>query len=434
MDRFIANHLITMASPDALPIADGVVDVDGGSIIWSGARSDAPDRPGAVVREIQGVLMPGLVDIHCHTPMVLVRGAGEGLPVDRWLAEVMWPREAKLTADDVAAGMRWGATELLSGGITTSVEMYFHSGAVAEAAADVGLRSLVTAPVLEDEQLVAFGTWREQLDYISELANQYADHPLIDVGIGPHAAYSVSDTCMHAIADLAQREDLLVHIHVAEQQWEDDAVRERTGLGAPAYLDASGVLDARVLAAHGVWLQESEIELFAAKSVAIAHCPCSNTKHASGIAPVTTMLEAGIRVGIATDGPASHHRLDMFEEMRTAIRLARVLSGDAQILGAHRALWMATAGAADAIDRDDLGRLTPGARADMVAITPTSAFGPMVERDEDPILRTVWSGSPSAITDVWVNGRHVVDTGHVTTVDRDEVQAKAVERAARLVS
>jgi 5-methylthioadenosine/S-adenosylhomocysteine deaminase len=434
MERYISDHLITMSRPGARAIADGVVDVKNGAVVWSGPASEAPERPDAVVHHISGILMPGLVDIHCHTPMVLLRGAGEGLPVDRWLQEVMWPREARLTREDVAAGMRWGATELLTAGVTTTVEMYFHSGGVAEAAADVGLRSLVTAPILEDDQLAAFGSWQDQLEYIGELNHRYAHHPLIDVGIGPHAAYSVSDECMRAITAMSADQDLLVHIHVAEQQWEDAAVRERTGMGAPAYLDSVGLLEGRVLAAHGVWLDESEIELFASKNVAVAHCPCSNTKHASGIADVRAMLDAGVRVGIATDGPASHHRLDMFEEMRTALRLARVSTGDAQALNAANALWMATAGAADAIDRSDLGRLVAGARADMVALEIGSAFEPMVEPDEHIEVRTVWSGSPAAVTDVWVEGRRVVADRTVTTVDAREARSEAIQRAARIVS
>lgn len=434
MDRYIADHLITMERADGPSVAGGVVDVEDGAVVWSGSIQDAPEAADASVHRITGILMPGIVDIHCHTPMVLLRGAGEGLSVDRWLNEVMWPREARLTREDVAAGMRWGATELLRGGVTTTVEMYFHSRGVAEAAVDVGLRSVVTAPILEDEQLTAFGTWQEQLDDIAELERSYADHRLIDVGIGPHAAYSVSDECMRAIADLAAERDLLVHIHVAEQQWEDAAVRERYGSSAPAYLDSVGILDGRVLAAHGVWLDAAEIERFATRNVAVAHCPCSNMKHASGIAPVRAMLDAGIRVGIATDGPASHHRLDLFEEMRTAIRLARVSSGDAQALDARQALWMATAGAADAIDRPDLGRLVPGARADMVALEVGSAFGPLVEPEVDMRVRSVWSGSPAAVTDVWVEGRRVVADRTVTSIDAEEARTEARERAVRIAS
>ncbi len=432
MERYRAETLITMSDRSAPAISDGVVDVTDGIIVWSGRASEAPNRPGATTHRISGILMPGMVNAHCHTPMVLLRGAGEGLPVGRWLEEVMWPREAKLTPSDVHIGMLWGASEMLGNGITTTAEMYFHSQALAEAAVEAGLRSVVTAPILEDSQLAGFGTWREQLDDLIELHRRWENHPLVEIGIGPHAAYSVSDECMRAIVDVAAGSDMLVHIHVAEQEWEDAAIRERTGMSAPAYLESLGMLEGRVLAAHAVWLSDAEIEMLARHDVAVAHCPCSNMKHASGFAPVRKMLDAAMRVAIATDGPASHHRLDLFEEMRTAVRLARVSSGNAQALTEADALWMTTAGAADAIDRPDLGRLTVGSRADMVSLGSDSSFGPVIADEYDAISRVVWSGSPAVVSNVWVDGRQVVVAGHVTSVDVAAVAAEGTLRASSL--
>ncbi|HVR33327.1 MAG TPA: amidohydrolase family protein [Acidimicrobiia bacterium] len=431
MDRFVADILLTMADEHTAPIRRGAVDVDQGRVVWSGPVDTAPERD-APVHQVDGILMPGMVDIHCHTPMLLLRGAGEGLPVDRWLHEVMWPREARLTADDVRAAMRVGAAELLGNGITTSVEMYFHGQAVAEGASEVGMRSVVTAPIIEDAQLSGFGRWEDQVDEMLAMAERWATNELIEVGLGPHAAWSVSDACLRRLSEISAEMEMLVHIHVAEQEWEDAAVREKTGLAAPAYLDSLGLLDGRILAAHGVWLTDEDISLLGRKHASVAHCPCSNTKHASGVARVADMTAAGIKVGIATDGPASHHRLDLFEEMRTAIRLARVRSGDAQQFDTDTALWMTTAGAADAIGRFDLGRLTPGARADMVALSGSSALHPVIEEEDDPVARVVWSGSPSAVTSVWVGGNQVVESGAVTTIDRAAAVRELDERAERL--
>ena len=431
MDRFVADVLLTMADEHSAPIRRGAVDVEQGRVVWSGPVDSAPESD-ATVHQVDGILMPGMVDIHCHTPMLLLRGAGEGLPVDRWLHEVMWPREAKLTADDVRAAMRVGAAELISNGITTSVEMYFHGQAVAEAASGVGMRSVVTAPIIEDPQLSGFGRWEDQVDEMLAMAERWATDDLIEVGLGPHAAWSVSEACLRRLSEVAAETGMLVHIHVAEQEWEDAAVRQKTGLAAPAYLDSLGLLDGRFLAAHGVWLSDEDISLLGHKQASVAHCPCSNTKHASGVARVADMTAAGIKVGIATDGPASHHRLDLFEEMRTAIRIARITSGDAQQFGTDTALWMTTAGAADAIGRHDLGRLTPGARADMVALSGSSALHPVIEEEDDPIARVVWSGSPGAVTDVWVGGNPVVESGAVTTIDRAAAVRELDERAERL--
>ena len=432
MDRYEADLLLTMARGQP-PVADGVVDVDRGKVVWSGPKAQAPERSGATVHRVEGILMPGMVNTHAHTPMVLLRGAGEGLPVDRWLHEVMWPREARLTPEDVDVGMQAGAAELLANGITTSVEMYFHGDSVARGAVEAGLRCVVTAPVIEDAQLDRFGTWEEQLDEMVATRDRWASNDLIEVGLGPHAAYSLSDGCLRQIAEIASATGMLVHIHVAEEEWEDGAVRERSGMSAPAYLESVGLLDARVLAAHAVWMLDDDIEIFARHRVAVAHCPCSNSKHGSGVARVRALRSAGIRVGIGTDGPASHHRLDLFEEMRTAIRLGRIKEGDAGFLPAHEALRMVTAGAADAIDRPDLGRLVAGSWADMVAISSDEpAFHPVIPGEDDPVSRLVWAGSPKAVRSVWVGGRRVVQDGRVTSIDVDAMRTDMTERARRL--
>jgi 5-methylthioadenosine/S-adenosylhomocysteine deaminase len=435
MDRYIADLLITMSDDHPAPLKSGVVDVENGRVVWSGPASESPPRADVTIHRIEGILMPGMVNIHCHTPMVLLRGAGEGLPVDRWLREVMWPREAKLTPDDVRVGMQMGAAELLSNGVTTSVEMYFYPHAIAEGANAAGLRCIVTPPVIEDEQLPKFGTWQAQLDEMVSAQERWSSNDDIEIGIGPHSAGSVSEVCLRRIADLAAETGMLVHIHVSEHQQEGVLVRKQTGHSAASYLESIGLLQARVLAAHSVWMSDDDIEIFARNDVSVAHCPCSNSKHASGVARVDDMLSAGIRMGIATDGPASHHRLDLFEEMRMAIRLARIHHGNADLFPAARALRMVTAGAADAIGHPDLGRLQPGSRADMVAISKTApALNPVISQEDDPISRIVWSGSPSAISAVWVGGRKVVDKGRVTTMDLDELASEMTERAQRLAS
>ncbi len=434
MDRYLCDLLITMGDgARSRPIADAAIDVEDGRVVWSGPATEAPARPGHSVHAVAGVVVPGFVNSHCHTPMVLLRGAGEGLPVDRWLKEVMWPREARLTPDDVRVGMQVGGAELLANGITTSVEMYFHGQAVAEGAASVGLRCVVTAPVIEDAALGGLGPWEGQLDEMVATRERWAGSDLVDVGLGPHAAYSLTDACLRRIAEVATDAAMLVHIHLAEQEWEDAAVRERAGMSAPAHLESLGLFEADVLAAHAVWVSATDIEILAGHDVAVAHCPCSNAKHASGIAPVGELVEAGVRVGIATDGPASHHRQDLFEEMRTAIRLARVHHGDAERFSPAEALHMVTAGAADAIGRPDLGRLTPGSCADMVSLSQSAAaLAPVIPGEDDVVSRLVWSGSPALVTDVWVGGRRVVEAGAVTTLDVAAATADMTARARRL--
>ena len=438
MDRHLCDVLVTMDGPVGAvppPVIDGAVDVDGdGRIIWCGPAADAPDTdPDTIVRS--GILMPSLINAHCHTPMVLLRGAGEGLPVDRWLREVMWPRESKLTPGDVHAGMVLGAAEMLANGITASVEMYFAGQAMAEGAEQVGMRCLITPGVIEDPDFTLTGPWPDQIEEMVALRDRWAGSDLIEVGMAAHAAYSVSRECLTAITARAAETGMAVHIHLAEQQWEDAAVRERSGgLAAPEYLESLGMLEGDVIAAHGVWLTPDNIEVLARNGTAVVHCPCSNAKHASGVAPVTEMQAAGLRLAIGTDGPASHHRLDLFEEMRTAIRTARIRSGDAQTFGPAEALRMTTAGAAEVMGRGgELGRLAPGYWADMMALSPSEpALHPVIAGEDDPLSRIVWSGSPGAISAVWVAGRKVVADGRVLTTDVTEAVTEAETRARRV--
>ena len=432
--RYEADHLIPM-DPAGVIHSPGAVDVENGRVTWVGRADRAPERKGAPVERVEGIMLPGMVNIHCHTPMVLLRGAGEDLPVDRWLREVMWPREARLEPEDVEMGMMAGAAELLAGGVTTSMEMYFYGQAVAAGAAAAGLRCVVTAPVIEDAQLSRFGAWQDQLDQMVDLAGRWEDSDLIRVGIGPHAVYSLSDRCMRGVAEAAAAHRMPVHIHVDEQEWEVEAVRRQTGMSATAYLGKIGLLNERTVAAHSVWVSPGDIDLLAEAGAGVAHCPCSNGKHASGIAPVQQMRKAGIPVGIATDGPASHHRLDLFEEMRTALRLARIRSQDAGVLTAHDALAMVTSEAADAIGRADLGRIAVGSPADLIAVsTDGAAFGPVVPEEDDLISRLVWSGSSDSVHSAWVGGRRVMAAGRVLTVDVDEARRDITRRAARLAA
>lgn len=428
--RFVADHLVTSA--DAAVLSPGVVDVVGDRVAWSGKHSDAPAFDGDVVR-LDGLVMPGMVNAHAHTPMLLLRGTGEGLPTDRWLVEVMWPREGRIVADDVTWAMRSGAGELLRNGITTTTEMYFFGDQMASAAAEAGLRAIVTAPVIEAADFSKFGDVSEQLDRIAAMRSAWSAHPLVDIGIGPHSAYSLSREALEAVAEFVAADPMLLHIHVAEQPNEGDGVRAATGLSVPAYLDGLGLLGPNTLAAHCVWMSPEDIEIFASRGVNVAHCPASNGRHASGSAPIGEMLDAGITIGLGTDGPASHDRLDLFQDMRAATWIARLRTMDASAMPARTVLAMATTQAAAAVGRSDLGRLTAGACADMVRVDVNGpGFDPVLD-DEQLIERLVWAGSPAVVRDVWVAGRQVVSDGVCTSVDVEAARHEVVARARELV-
>jgi 5-methylthioadenosine/S-adenosylhomocysteine deaminase len=431
IERYRAEYLWVGGSQSEL-LESGIVDVADGRVLWVGEADDAPIRSTVAQSDVAGLLMPGFVNTHAHTPMVLLRGAGEGLPVDRWLTEVVWPREGRLTPEDVYWGMRLGSAELLRNGVTTSVEMYFHADQVAHAASDAGLRCIVTPPVLEDAALNRLGTVEDQLRAATELAHEWAPSDLISVGLGPHSIYALSQDVLREVGRIGAAEEILIHIHLAEQSYENELCLERYGLPLVAYLEDIGLLDSHLLVAHGVWLSDDDQTSLAEYSVGVAHCPTSNGRHASGIAPIVDIRRHGIPVGLGTDGPASHSRLDMFTEMRLAIQLARLRARDAEVLAPREALAMATHEASEALARSDIGILEPGRWADMVNVAVDgSAFTPTLE-PEDLITHLVWSGSPADIRSVWVGGHQVVAGGRCLTVDVAEAQREVTVRARRL--
>jgi 5-methylthioadenosine/S-adenosylhomocysteine deaminase len=426
--RFTARALV-VGDRAGTVVPDAVLDVDDGLIGWAGSAAEAPPAGDAEVVPLPGILMPGLVNAHSHAPMVLFRGLGEGLPLERWLREVMWPREARLSGDDVEVAMTAASAELLANGVTTSVEMYFHPERIAATVRRTGARAVIATPLLP---LPGMPPLAEQLRAAVELATAAPADGIVEYGLGPHAAYTLPLPLLADAARAAREHGLLLHLHVAETVAEDAGLRAEHGCSVPALLAANDVLGGRVLAAHCVHLDDADLELWRAHDVAVAHCPASNAKLASGVAPLRRMLDRGIRVGLGTDGPASNDALDLFADLRLAAQLARITAGAATALPAAEAIWLATGAAADAIGRPDLGMLVAGRRADLVHVdTRDLAFEPVGDA-ADLLAHLVWSGGGRFVRDVWVGGAQVVAGGICTTVDVAALRVEVATRAARL--
>jgi 5-methylthioadenosine/S-adenosylhomocysteine deaminase len=437
--RLVADAVLPCDGSGAV-LRPGVVDIGpDGRIVQVGpvatAAESTSDGGEWTVRWVGGLLMPGLVNAHSHSPMTLLRGQGEGLPLDRWLREVIWPREARIEAEDVFWGMSLAAAELLRFGVTTTVEMYFHDDLLAQAVDAAGSRCVLTPGVVVAPGWERFGTWADRIDWTLQLREAYADHPRIEVGFGPHSAYALPDEAVAAVGEAARAAGAPVHLHLAETEHEGDEVSARHG-GAtvPQVLADLGLFDVdRVLAAHGVWLSEKDVALLASSGVAVAHCPSSNAKLASGTAAVSSLLRAGIPVGLGTDGPASNNDLDLWEEMRLAALLARQREEDPTVLPAPEVLALATAGGAAALGRPDIGALAPGRWADLIRLDlDDPGFVPVLS-DGDLAAHAVWSASRAAIRDVWVAGKQVVRDGECLTVDVGEACRRVQAAAARLV-
>jgi 5-methylthioadenosine/S-adenosylhomocysteine deaminase len=430
LQRFTARAVV-VGDRAGTVIPDVVLDVADGRIAWVGPAAEAPAADGAEVVELPGVLLPGLVNTHSHAPMVLFRGQGEGLPLDRWLQEVMWPREARLTPEDVEVAMTAASAEMLGNGVTTSVEMYFHPERIAAAVGRTGARAIIATPLLPLPGLPPFD---EQLKTAVELAAGAPGDGTVEYGIGPHAAYTVPLPVLRAAATAAREHGLLLNLHVAETATEGADLLARHGQSVPALLAAHDVLGGRVLAAHCVHMDDADLELWAEHDVAVSHCPASNAKLASGIAPLRAMLDRGIRVGMGTDGPASNDGLDLFADLRLAASLARLVGRSATALSAAEAFWLATGAAADAIGRPDLGQLEVGRRADLVHVDTRNLVFEPVGDPGDVLAHLVWSGAGRHVRDVWVGGRQVVADGASTTVDPEALRLDVAARAARLAA
>ncbi|RZT89192.1 5-methylthioadenosine/S-adenosylhomocysteine deaminase [Pseudonocardia sediminis] len=413
---------VALSCAPGFPIVrDAVLDVDTtGRIAFFGRAVDAPPSD-ATVRPLPGLLMPGMVNTHCHTPMSVLRGMGGDLPLMPWLTGVMWPAEALLTEQDAYAGMLAGCLDLLRTGCTTSVEMYFFTDAIADAVRAAGSRAVLTPGIIAAPGWDRLGTWEQMRDDVSARIDAHGLVPdadgRIEFGYGPHSAYTLPAEALASVGEHARARGALLHTHVAESLGEDAHLRDAHG-SVPALLEQTGTLGGRVLAAHSVHLSDADVDVFTRHAVAVAHCPGSNSKLAAGTARLLDLRRAGVRVGLGTDGPASCDDMDMWQQARLAGLLARVGADDAAALTAADVLLLATADAAHAIGRDDLGVLEAGRWADVVHVDTDDIAFVAPDDDAQLVSNLVWAGGSRLVRDVWVSGEQVVEDGEPTRSDR----------------
>jgi 5-methylthioadenosine/S-adenosylhomocysteine deaminase len=413
--------------------APGDVVIEDDRVAYVGA---AYDGPSDVRRDLSGfLLMPGLINAHTHSPMTLFRSLADDVDLQVFLHERVWPREIVLTSDDVYAGSLLANIEMLKAGVTTSVDMYFWEEDSAQAALDSGIRTVITPGILQAPAWEPIlGTWEKRTQDVLEFCRRWDGREgRISAGFGPHAPYTLPLEALGEISAVARDAGFPVHIHLVETAVERDSFNAQ-GRGSTAHvLGELGFFDAQVLAAHSIWLDPGDLEIFATKRVAVAHCPQSNAKLGAGIAQVTDMLRHGILVGLGTDGAATNNNLDLWEEMRLAPLLAKVTELDPKPVPATAALWMATRLGAEAIRRPEIGSLEPGRQADVVSITLQDTTAVPVFGTRTYVDHLVYSMGRHSVRSVWVRGREVVQDGQVTTVDEGQAR-EAAQRSARAVS
>lgn len=360
-------------------------------------------RATQVVVLDEHVLIPGLINLHTHAAMTLLRGFVDDQPLMRWLNDYIWPAEKRFVSEKfVRDGSLLGCAEMLAGGTTCFSDMYFYPQAVAEAALQSGMRANVGLVVMEFATSYA----RDAEDYLQkglQLRDAWRDQPLLSASLAPHAPYTVEDKTFENVVTYAEQLGLNIHTHLHETRTELDESLKRYGVRPLQRLESLGVLGPNFVAAHGVHLEASEMQVLAEHGCHIAHCPASNLKLASGIAPVTALRQAGVNVAIGTDGAASNNRQDMFAEMRLAALLAKGASGDAASVSAAEALAMATINAARALGQEaNIGSLEIGKMADMAAVKLSATE---IQPCFNPISQLVYSAGREHVTQVWVAGK-----------------------------
>ncbi len=432
-DALIAPRWCVPVEPAGQVLEDHAVVVSNDRIaaILPLAEARAAYQPSVFVERPDHVLIPGLVNVHTHAAMTLFRGLADDLPLESWLHEGIWPAERRwVSAEMVRDGTELAIAEMLRGGTTCFSDQYFFPEIVAEAATDLSMRAVVATPVVDFPSAWA----RDANEYLQKGADlvhdPYADHPLIATAFAPHSTAALTDDSLAALRVLADQLDVRVQIHLHETAAEvDRSVRETGKRPFERLLDA-GLVNRSLLAVHAVHLDDDEIERSAAAGVGVAHCPHSNLKLASGIAPLTKLRAAGINVALGTDGAASNNMLDLFAEMRAAVLLASAASGDPAALCAADALAMATTDGARALGLEEsIGTLTPGKLADMACVDLGALNSQPVY---DVVSQLVHATRADQVTDVWVGGKHVLDNGRFAHIEPSDLVARANEWRQRI--
>lgn len=432
VDLLIRGGTVVPMDGQGTVLEHGAVAVRGDRIVAVGTDADlaAKYKAKRTLDAAGKVVMPGLVNTHTHVPMVLMRGIADDLPLMQWLNQNIFPAEAKNVDEEyVRLGTRLGCLEMILGGTTTFVDMYYFEDAIAEETVKAGMRGVLGETVI-DFPAPDNKNWTDAINNCEQYVRKWKNHTLITPAIAPHAPYTVSADHLKETAAFAQKYDVPLLIHVAENQVEMKQIQEKHGATSVAYLDSLGLLDKHVLAAHVIYANEDDIKTLVRCGVGAAHCPQSNMKLAEAAAPVPQMLRAGLAVGLGTDGAASNNDLNMWEEMDTAAKLHKSATKDPTVLPARTVLEMATIGGARAIGLEkEIGSLEAGKRADLILVRmDTPHQTPLY----NVLSQLVYATKASDVDTVIINGQVVMENRKVLTIDEPAVLAKAREYGERI--
>src|SRR6188474_3020256 len=424
-DLLVIGGTVVTMNKNRDVIEDGAIAVKAGKIVAVGTRAEISRHyvGRQTVNAAGKLIIPGLINGHTHVPMVLFRGLADDLDLQEWLTKYIFPAEAKnVTEEFVRVGTRLGLAEMIRGGTTTYCDMYYFEDAIADETAKAGVRGVLGETII-DFPVADNKTNAEGMAYVEKFVSRWKGHELIIPAIAPHAPYTVSEEHLKAARAFSDHTGAPIVTHISETKREvDDSVKAK-GTSPVAYLERIGFLNNRVIAAHMVWPQGTDIAILQRRGVGVVHNPQSNMKLASGVAPVPRMLKENLLVGLGTDGAASNNDLNMWEEMDTVAKLHKVFTGDPKVISAQEAFELATIRGAQALHLEkEIGSLETGKRADLLVIDrDTLNQIPLYNVYSDLVYAT----KAADVETVVINGRIVMRNRRLLTLNETAIKRDA---------
>ena len=433
VDLLVTGGTVVTMDAQRRVLENGAIAIRGDTIVAVGPRAQLEARfvPARRISARGKLILPGLINGHTHAPMTLLRGLADDVTLQVWLQKYIFPAEARnITEDFVTWGTRLALLEMIRGGTTTFVDMYYFEEAIAREAKAAGVRAVVGESII-DFPAPDNKTLDQALAYTETFLKRWKGDPLVRAAVAPHSTYTCSEATLKASAELARRYGAPILIHLSETKAEIEESRQKRGATPTSFLETIGFLGPDVLAAHCTWSDSADIALLVRREVGCVHNPSSNMMLASGVAPVVEMLQAGMRLGLGTDGPAgSNNDLDLMEEMDLAAKLQKIARMDPQALRAEQALEMATIGGARALHMEsEIGSLEPGKKADLIIL---GLDAPHTVPLYQVYSQIVYALKASDVETVVIGGRLVMENRGVLTIAEYEVIAKAREYAAKV--
>ncbi|MBN1287965.1 MAG: amidohydrolase family protein [Anaerolineae bacterium] len=437
VDLILTGAVVATANDDFDLYENGAVAVRGDEIVAVGPAAEIAERYEAAETVACGgrLVMPGIINTHTHVPMTLLRGLANDRRLDVWLMGYMMPVEREFVNPEFCVlGTQLACAEMIRSGVTCFVDMYYYEKDIARATAEAGMRALCGQTILKFPSPDA-ASYEDALGYTREFIKEWQGHPLIAPAIAPHAPYTSTPEMLRACIDLATEFGVPIHTHFAETKLEVEESLQNYGMRVVPWVEQHGLFEAKVLAAHCVHIDEDEMRTMQRYGAGVLHCPSSNLKLGSGIAPVAAMLAHDLNVGIGTDGPASNNNLNMMEETHLAAMLAKGATNDPTVLPARQVFAMMTRKGAQAIHMDHLtGALEPGKRADLIVVDLSALHNwpPFTAEPDAVYAQLIYSAQAGDVTDVMCNGRWLMRDRALLTLDEEAVRAAALALAAKI--